>query len=74
MTQVWNLWGGLIYLVAPPKTQVYGVEVIVQMAVPAPYYKSGKCLVGDTGIQYVLEFWYDGEDSKVGKVSQFIWS
>ncbi|XP_042343172.1 TRPM8 channel-associated factor homolog [Plectropomus leopardus] len=41
MMQVWNLWGGLIYLVAPPKTQVDGVEVIVQMAVPAPYYKSG---------------------------------
>ncbi|KAM6933747.1 TRPM8 channel-associated factor homolog [Xenentodon cancila] len=39
--QVWNLWGGLIYLVAPPKTQVEGVEVVVQMAVPAPYYKSG---------------------------------
>ncbi|XP_071351954.1 TRPM8 channel-associated factor homolog [Trachinotus anak] len=41
MMQVWNLWGGLIYLVAPPKTQVGGVEVVVQMAVPAPYYKSG---------------------------------
>ncbi|XP_068562982.1 TRPM8 channel-associated factor homolog [Cebidichthys violaceus] len=41
MMQVWNLWGGLIYLVAPPKTKVEGVEVIVQMAVPAPYYKSG---------------------------------
>ncbi|XP_069003625.1 TRPM8 channel-associated factor homolog [Embiotoca jacksoni] len=41
MMQVWNLWGGLIYLVAPPKTQVEGVEATVQMAVPAPYYKSG---------------------------------
>ncbi|XP_042072879.1 TRPM8 channel-associated factor homolog [Haplochromis burtoni] len=41
MIQVWNLWGGLIFLVAPPKTQVKGLEVIVQMAVPAPYYKSG---------------------------------
>nr|XP_046244488.1 TRPM8 channel-associated factor homolog [Scatophagus argus] len=41
MMQVWNLWGGLIYLVSPPKTQVEGAEVIVQMAVPAPYYKSG---------------------------------
>ncbi|KAF3693052.1 TRPM8 channel-associated factor -like protein [Channa argus] len=41
MMQVWNLWGGLIYLVAPPNTQVKGVEVIVQVAVPAPYYKSG---------------------------------
>ncbi|XP_041850122.1 TRPM8 channel-associated factor homolog [Melanotaenia boesemani] len=41
MMQVWNLWGGLLYLVAPSNTQVDGVEVIVQMAVPAPYYKSG---------------------------------
>ncbi|RVE64367.1 hypothetical protein OJAV_G00125280 [Oryzias javanicus] len=41
MMQVWNLWGGLIYLVAPPETKVSGVEVVVQMAVPAPYYKSG---------------------------------
>ncbi|KAK7882827.1 hypothetical protein WMY93_029001 [Mugilogobius chulae] len=41
MMEVHNLWGGLIYLVAPPKTQVTGAEVIVQMAVPAPYYKSG---------------------------------
>uniref|UniRef100_A0A3P9KAV0 Si:ch211-210b2.3 n=1 Tax=Oryzias latipes TaxID=8090 RepID=A0A3P9KAV0_ORYLA len=41
MMQVWNLWGGLIYLVAPPQADVHGVEVIVQMAVPAPYYKSG---------------------------------
>ncbi|XP_005953684.1 TRPM8 channel-associated factor homolog, partial [Haplochromis burtoni] len=41
MIQVWNLWGGLIYLVAPPKTQVKGLEVTAQMAVPAPYYKTG---------------------------------
>ncbi|XP_039478330.1 TRPM8 channel-associated factor homolog [Oreochromis aureus] len=41
MIQVWNLWGGLIYLVAPPKTQEKGLLVTVQMAVPAPYYKSG---------------------------------
>ncbi|XP_019111803.2 TRPM8 channel-associated factor homolog [Larimichthys crocea] len=41
MMQVWNLWGGLIYLIAPPKTQVNGMEATVQMAVPAPYYKSG---------------------------------
>ncbi|XP_039987703.1 TRPM8 channel-associated factor homolog isoform X2 [Xiphias gladius] len=40
MMQVWNLWGGLIYLVAPPKTQVGEAEVVVQIAVPAPYYKS----------------------------------
>lgn len=42
MMQLSNLWGGLIYLVAPPKTQVGGVQVIVQVAVPAPYYKSGE--------------------------------
>lgn len=42
MMQVWNLWGGLLYLIAPPQTQVEGVEVIIQGAVPAPYYKTGK--------------------------------
>ncbi|XP_019748241.1 TRPM8 channel-associated factor homolog, partial [Hippocampus comes] len=47
MMQVWNLWGGLIYLVAPPKTQVGGVQVIVQVAVPAPYYKSGMTTPAD---------------------------
>ncbi|XP_041796255.1 TRPM8 channel-associated factor homolog [Chelmon rostratus] len=47
MMQVWNLWGGLIYLVAPPKTQVEGTEVTVQMAVPAPYYKSGVTTAAD---------------------------
>ncbi|XP_056139070.1 TRPM8 channel-associated factor homolog [Lampris incognitus] len=41
MMQVWNLWGGLIYLIAPPRTQVDGAEVLVQIAVPAPYYRSG---------------------------------
>uniref|UniRef100_A0A3P8UGE9 Peptidase M60 domain-containing protein n=1 Tax=Amphiprion percula TaxID=161767 RepID=A0A3P8UGE9_AMPPE len=49
MMQVWNLWGGLLYLVARPKTQVKGLEVIVQMAVPVPYYKSGECVVDDNG-------------------------
>ncbi|XP_072249062.1 TRPM8 channel-associated factor homolog [Leuresthes tenuis] len=39
--QVWNLWGGLIYLVAPADIKVDGEEVIVQVAVSAPYYKSG---------------------------------
>ncbi|XP_042343281.1 TRPM8 channel-associated factor homolog [Plectropomus leopardus] len=39
--QVWNMWGGLIYLVAPPNTKVEGAEVIVQQAISAPYYKSG---------------------------------
>lgn len=41
MMLVWNLWGGLIYLIAPPKTKEEGLEVKVQIAVPAPYYKSG---------------------------------
>eukprot|EP00064_Thunnus_orientalis_P015789 superscaffoldBa00002998_g15848 len=45
--QVWNLWGGLIYLVAPPNTQVEGVEVTVQTAVRAPYYKSGVTTAAD---------------------------
>uniref|UniRef100_A0A8C9ZVJ9 Peptidase M60 domain-containing protein n=1 Tax=Sander lucioperca TaxID=283035 RepID=A0A8C9ZVJ9_SANLU len=40
--QVSNLWGGLIYLLAPPNTKVEEAEVIVQMAVLAPYYKSGE--------------------------------
>ncbi|GAA6226242.1 TRPM8 channel-associated factor homolog isoform X1 [Lates japonicus] len=39
--QVGNLWGGLIYLVAPPDVKVDGAEVVVQKAVLAPYYKSG---------------------------------
>ncbi|XP_028274994.1 TRPM8 channel-associated factor homolog [Parambassis ranga] len=47
MMQVWNLWGGLIYLVAPPNAQVQEAEVIVQMAVPAPYYKSGVTTAAD---------------------------
>ncbi|KAM9359156.1 uncharacterized protein ABDE67_002310 [Symphorus nematophorus] len=47
MMQVWNLWGGLIYLVAPANTKVEGPEVIVQMAVPAPYYKSGVTTAAD---------------------------
>ncbi|XP_029026249.1 TRPM8 channel-associated factor homolog [Betta splendens] len=47
MVQVWNLWGGLLYVVAPPNTQVSGVEVVVQMAVPAPYYKSGETTAAD---------------------------
>lgn len=40
--QVHNLWGGLIYLLAPPRTAVTGVEMVVQQAVLAPYYKSGE--------------------------------
>ena len=34
---------------APPNTQVEGVEVTVQTAVRVPYYKSGECVLGDTG-------------------------
>ncbi|KAI4816019.1 hypothetical protein KUCAC02_006136 [Chaenocephalus aceratus] len=45
--QVWNLWGGLIYLVAPPNTKVEGAEVVVQIAMPAPYYKSGVTTAAD---------------------------
>nr|XP_057936543.1 TRPM8 channel-associated factor homolog [Doryrhamphus excisus]XP_057936544.1 TRPM8 channel-associated factor homolog [Doryrhamphus excisus]XP_057936545.1 TRPM8 channel-associated factor homolog [Doryrhamphus excisus]XP_057936546.1 TRPM8 channel-associated factor homolog [Doryrhamphus excisus]XP_057936547.1 TRPM8 channel-associated factor homolog [Doryrhamphus excisus]XP_057936549.1 TRPM8 channel-associated factor homolog [Doryrhamphus excisus]XP_057936550.1 TRPM8 channel-associated factor len=48
--QVWNLWGGLIYLVAPPQTQLGGIEVIVQVAVPAPYYKSGVTTAADWSV------------------------
>jgi hypothetical protein len=57
MMQVWNLWGGLLYLIAPPKTQVEGVEVIIQGAVPAPYYKTGKWVGGrgrEVGLDDVL--------------------
>lgn len=42
MVQVCNLWGGLIYIVAPPKSKVDGVEIVVQTSVQAPYFKSGK--------------------------------
>uniref|UniRef100_A0A667Y1R6 Peptidase M60 domain-containing protein n=1 Tax=Myripristis murdjan TaxID=586833 RepID=A0A667Y1R6_9TELE len=45
--QVWNLWGGLIYLVAPPNTQLEGPEVIVHIAISAPYYKSGVTTAAD---------------------------
>ncbi|XP_021177193.2 TRPM8 channel-associated factor homolog isoform X1 [Fundulus heteroclitus] len=39
--QVWNMWGGLIYLLAPRDVKVDEEEVVVQEAVSAPYYKSG---------------------------------
>ncbi|XP_061923993.1 TRPM8 channel-associated factor homolog [Entelurus aequoreus] len=51
MLLVWNLWGGLVYLVAPPKTQVGGLEVTVQIAVPAPYYKSGATTPADWSLR-----------------------
>ncbi|XP_034166696.1 TRPM8 channel-associated factor homolog isoform X1 [Pangasianodon hypophthalmus] len=47
MLQVWNLWGGLIYLIAPPNSKVDGVEVVVQTSIKAPYYKSGQTSVED---------------------------
>uniref|UniRef100_A0A3Q2TGL7 TRPM8 channel-associated factor homolog n=1 Tax=Fundulus heteroclitus TaxID=8078 RepID=A0A3Q2TGL7_FUNHE len=42
--QVWNMWGGLIYLMAPCDVKVDDEEVVVQKAVSAPYYKSGECV------------------------------
>ncbi|XP_065137596.1 TRPM8 channel-associated factor homolog [Paramisgurnus dabryanus] len=47
IVQICNLWGGLIYLVAPPKTKVDGVEIVVQTAVKAPYFKSGETIVSE---------------------------
>lgn len=45
--QVQNLWGGLIYLVAPADSNVEGQEVIVERAVSAPYYKYGETTLDD---------------------------
>ncbi|XP_054884917.1 TRPM8 channel-associated factor homolog [Poeciliopsis prolifica] len=39
--QVWNLWGGLIYLLAPRDVKVENEKIVVQEAITAPYYKSG---------------------------------
>ncbi|RXN27175.1 TRPM8 channel-associated factor-like protein [Labeo rohita] len=47
MVQVCNLWGGLIYIIAPPQSKVDGVEIVVQEAVQAPYFKSGETSVAD---------------------------
>lgn len=52
--QVCNLWGGLIYLLAPPQTRVTGVEMVVQQAVLAPYYKSGESVVGVLDMMNIL--------------------
>ncbi|XP_028321251.1 TRPM8 channel-associated factor homolog [Gouania willdenowi] len=38
---VQNLWGGLLYLLVPPKTKVNGMEIKVETAVAAPYFKQG---------------------------------
>ncbi|KAJ8256551.1 hypothetical protein COCON_G00187030 [Conger conger] len=45
MIEVFNLWGGLIYLVAPAKSDEGELQIIVQKAIPAPYYKSGETSV-----------------------------
>ncbi|XP_059389377.1 TRPM8 channel-associated factor homolog isoform X2 [Carassius carassius] len=47
MVQVCNLWGGLIYLITPPQSKVDGVEIVVQVSVQAPYFKSGETSVAD---------------------------
>ncbi|CAL1574290.1 unnamed protein product [Knipowitschia caucasica] len=46
-TMVQNVWGGLIYLIAPPKTKVTAAEVTVQEAVRCPYYRSGETSLED---------------------------
>ncbi|XP_018598447.1 TRPM8 channel-associated factor homolog [Scleropages formosus] len=45
MMLVSNLWGGLLYLVAPPNSSAGDLEIVVQWAVKAPYYKFGKTTV-----------------------------
>uniref|UniRef100_A0A3B3U722 TRPM8 channel-associated factor homolog n=1 Tax=Poecilia latipinna TaxID=48699 RepID=A0A3B3U722_9TELE len=45
--QVWNLWGGLIYLVAPRDVKVEDEKIMVQEAITAPYYKSGEFILSD---------------------------
>ncbi|XP_060800160.1 TRPM8 channel-associated factor homolog [Neoarius graeffei] len=47
MLLVCNLWGGLIYIIAPCKSKVDEVEVVVQTAIKAPYYKFGQTSVAD---------------------------
>ncbi|KAJ8280239.1 hypothetical protein GJAV_G00052200 [Gymnothorax javanicus] len=47
MMEVYNLWGGLIYFVAPDKSTAGELEILVQQAVMAPYYKSGVTTVED---------------------------
>lgn len=41
---MWNLWGGLIYLLAPRDVNVKDEKIVVQEAIIAPYYKSGECV------------------------------
>ncbi|XP_023689294.1 TRPM8 channel-associated factor homolog [Paramormyrops kingsleyae] len=47
MILVSNLWGGLLYLVAPPNSTVGDFEIHAQWAILAPYYKSGKTTVAE---------------------------
>ncbi|XP_067221774.1 TRPM8 channel-associated factor homolog [Chanodichthys erythropterus] len=63
MVQVWNLWGGLIYLIAPPQSKVDGVEIVVQVSVQAPYFKSGETSVADwvSGIRSAPAPWAELE-------------
>ncbi|KAA0701821.1 TRPM8 channel-associated factor -like protein [Triplophysa tibetana] len=63
MVQVCNLWGGLIYLVAPPKSKVDGVEIVVQTSIQAPYFKSGETSVADWvgGIRHASAPWAELE-------------
>ncbi|XP_036392743.1 TRPM8 channel-associated factor homolog [Megalops cyprinoides] len=63
MIQVSNLWGGLIYLVAPPNCQVGELEVVVERAICAPYYKSGETSVADWvgGIRHAPAPWAEME-------------
>lgn len=37
------LWGGLLYVIVPKGSELGPVPVTIKRAVPAPYYKLGKC-------------------------------
>ncbi|KAJ0063489.1 hypothetical protein NL108_002645, partial [Boleophthalmus pectinirostris] len=50
MMLVHHLWGGLIYLIAPPKTQFKGLKIVVQVGIPAPYYKSGETSLSEWSV------------------------
>lgn len=54
MIEVSNLWGGLIYLVTPAKSDEGELEIVVQNAIPAPYYKSGETTVEDW-VRYIRD-------------------
>ncbi|XP_048872273.1 TRPM8 channel-associated factor homolog [Brienomyrus brachyistius] len=36
-----SLWGGLLYLIVPPKSQLGSLHIVVENAVKAPYFKLG---------------------------------